>query len=375
MSDSTLTTAAGGPSGATSPPPVHACDPPGKAAAGPTARATTGARAGNAPAAVEVRGVVKTFGENRALDGVDLAVPTGSVLGLLGPNGAGKTTLVRILATLIKPDGGTATVAGYDVVRQAKQVRRSVGLTGQYASVDESLTGRDNLYLIARLLDFPRKAAWARADELLERFSLTEAAGRRAKNYSGGMRRRLDLAASLVGEPQVLYLDEPTTGLDPRTRGEVWDEVRRLVGTGTTVFLTTQYMEEAEALADAITVIDRGRVVAEGTVEELKDRVGGSVLRLRPTRPEELDAMAEALAGVGVTGAAIEPDRSLLTAPLTSDEQLTAVIGTLGARGFGIARIDTVRPTLDEVFLTLTGQRPHDAATPADGDGSEEERA
>src|SRR5690349_5477051 len=226
----------------------------------------TGGTGGNA---VEVRGLVKHYGETKALDGVDLDVREGTVLGVLGPNGAGKTTLVRCLSTLITPDAGTAVVAGFDVVRQPRALRRTIGLTGQYASVDEKLSGWENLYMIGRLLDLSRKKARARADELLERFSLTDAARKAAMEYSGGMRRRLDLAASMIGNPAVLYLDEPTTGLDPRTRNEVWDEVQRMVAEGATVLLTTQYMEEAEQLANELTVIDKGRIIARGGVNEL----------------------------------------------------------------------------------------------------------
>ncbi len=254
--------------------------------------------------AVTVRGLVKHYGETKALDGVDLDVREGTVMGVLGPNGAGKTTLVRIPSTLITPDAGQATVAGYDVVRQPRQLRRVIGLTGQYASVDEKLPGWENLYLIGRLLDLSRKDARARADELLERFSLTEAARRPAGTYSGGMRRRLDLAASMIGRPAVLYLDEPTTGLDPRTRNEVWDEVKAMVGDGVTVLLTTQYMEEAEQLASELTVVDRGKVIANGGIEELKARVGGRTLRVRPVDPLELRPLAAMLDELGITGLA-----------------------------------------------------------------------
>ncbi|GAA0602845.1 ATP-binding cassette domain-containing protein [Streptomyces crystallinus] len=316
---------------------------------------------GGAANAVTVRGLVKHFGDTKALDGVDLDVREGTVLGVLGPNGAGKTTLVRCLSTLIVPDSGTATVAGYDVVKQPRQLRRTIGLTGQYASVDEKLSGWENLYMIGRLLDLSRKDARARADELLERFSLTEAAKRPAMNYSGGMRRRLDLAASMIGNPAVLYLDEPTTGLDPRTRNEVWDEVQRMVAEGATVLLTTQYMEEAEQLANELTVIDRGKVIANGGINELKAKVGGRTLQIRPADPAQLGAMARAIteAGLdGVSGTQAIPDEGLLNVPILSDEQLTAVVGLLGARGFGIAHIGTHLPSLDEVFLAITGQKP-----------------
>ncbi|MFD9475605.1 MULTISPECIES: ATP-binding cassette domain-containing protein [Streptomyces] len=313
------------------------------------------------PHAVEVRGLVKHYGETKALDGVDLDVREGTVLGVLGPNGAGKTTLVRCLSTLIVPDAGTARVAGYDVIRQPRQLRRTIGLTGQYASVDEKLSGWENLYMIGRLLDLSRKDARRRADEMLERFSLTEAGRKAVMNYSGGMRRRLDLAASLIGNPAVLYLDEPTTGLDPRTRNEVWDEVQRLVAEGATVLLTTQYMEEAEQLASELTVIDRGKVIANGKVDELKARVGGRTLRIRPVDPADLPAMARALAETGldgVTGSQAVPDEGVLLVPILADEQLTAVVGLLAARGYAISDIGTYLPSLDEVFLSITGQKP-----------------
>lgn len=316
--------------------------------------------------AVEVRGLVKHFGDTKAVDGVDLDVPEGTVLGVLGPNGAGKTTLVRCLSTLLVPDAGTAVVAGYDVVRQPRQLRRTIGLTGQYASVDEKLSGWENLYMIGRLLDLSRKDARARADAMLERFSLTDAAKRAAATYSGGMRRRLDLAASMIGRPAVLYLDEPTTGLDPRTRNEVWDEVKRMVAEGSTVLLTTQYMEEAEQLAHDLTVIDRGKIIAEGRVNELKAKVGGRTLQIRPSDPGELNRMVGAItqAGLdGIGGATADMEEGLVNVPIVSDEQLTAVIGLLGERGFAIAGIDTHLPSLDEVFLAITGQK---TSTPED---------
>jgi oleandomycin transport system ATP-binding protein len=318
--------------------------------------------------AVTVRGLVKHYGETKALDGVDLDVREGTVMGVLGPNGAGKTTLVRILSTLLAPDSGRATVAGYDVVRQPRQLRRVIGLTGQYASVDEKLPGWENLYLIGRLLDLPRKEARARADALLERFSLTEAAKRPASTYSGGMRRRLDLAASMIGRPEVLFLDEPTTGLDPRTRNEVWDEVRRMVGEGVTVLLTTQYMEEAEQLASELTVVDRGKVIANGGIDELKAKVGGRALRVRPADPLHLRPLAATLDGLGITGLAtttVDAERGDVLVPILSDEQLTAVTGAVVAHGITIASISTELPSLDEVFLSLTGHRasaPQDAA-------------
>ncbi|MEU8571219.1 ATP-binding cassette domain-containing protein [Streptomyces pathocidini] len=325
--------------------------------------------------AVEVRGLVKHFGDTRAVDGVDLDVKEGTVLGVLGPNGAGKTTLVRCLSTLLTPDAGTATVAGYDVVRQPRQLRRTIGLTGQYASVDEKLSGWENLYMIGRLLDLPRKDARRRADEMLERFSLTEAGKRAAHTYSGGMRRRLDLAASMIGQPSVLYLDEPTTGLDPRTRNEVWDEVKRMVAEGATVLLTTQYMEEAEQLASELTVIDRGKVIAEGRVNELKAKVGGRTLQIRPAEPGELHRMVGAIAQAGldgIAGATADVEEGLVNVPIVSDEQLTAVIGLLGERGFAIAGIDTHLPSLDEVFLAITGQKTSTPADERDGQADNE---
>ena len=307
-------------------------------------------KSAGSPSAVTVRGMAKYYGETKALDGVDLDVQEGTVRGVLGPNGAGKTTLVRILSTLIKPDAGSATVAGWDVLQQPRQLRRAIGLTGQYASVDELLSGYENLYLIGRLLDLSAKGSKARALELLERFSLTDAARRPVKTYSGGMRRRLDLAASMIGRPRVLFLDEPTTGLDPRTRNEVWQEVQGMVAEGSTVLLTTQYMDEAEQLANDVTVVDRGRVIAEGSVEALKRQVGGQTLTVRPTRPEQLEEMVRFLAGHGAVSAGGE-----LVLPVGDEEQLTAVIGELGRRGFGIAGIETRMPSLEDVFLAVTG--------------------
>ncbi|MBH1933459.1 ATP-binding cassette domain-containing protein [Streptomyces sp. AV19] len=314
--------------------------------------------------AVQVRGLVKHYGETKALDGVDLDVREGTVLGVLGPNGAGKTTLVRVLSTLIRPDAGTARVAGYDVLAQPRQLRRAIGLTGQYASVDEKLSGFENLYMIGRLLDLSRKEARRRADDLLERFSLTEAAKRPAGQYSGGMRRRLDLAASMIGRPAVLYLDEPTTGLDPRTRNEVWAEVQGMVRDGATVLLTTQYMEEAEQLASELTVIDRGRVIAGGRIDELKAKVGGRTLQIRPADRAELPRMVGAVAQAGldgITGATADEAEGVVNVPIVSDHQLTAVIGLLGERGFAIAGVNTHLPSLDEVFLAITGQKTSSA--------------
>ncbi|CAL9597130.1 Daunorubicin_doxorubicin resistance ATP-binding protein DrrA [Streptomyces sp. enrichment culture] len=325
--------------------------------------------------AVTVRGLVKHYGETKALDGVDLDVREGTVMGVLGPNGAGKTTLVRILSTLLSPDAGQATVAGYDVVRQPRQLRRVIGLTGQYASVDEKLPGWENLYLIGRLLDLSRKDARARADELLERFSLTEAGKRPAATYSGGMRRRLDLAASMIGHPAVLYLDEPTTGLDPRTRNEVWDEVKRMVGDGVTVLLTTQYMEEAEQLASELTVVDRGKVIARGGIDELKAKVGGRTLRVKPADPLQLRPLARALDDLGITGLAtttVDAERGTVLVPILSDEQLTAVVSATVGLGITLSSVTTELPSLDEVFLSLTGHRATAPQDPEPTDAREE---
>ncbi|MCX4634015.1 ATP-binding cassette domain-containing protein [Streptomyces platensis] len=320
-------------------------------------RQTISTKGGNA---VEVRGLVKHFGAVKAVDGVDLNVKEGTVLGVLGPNGAGKTTLVRCLSTLVVPDAGRAVVAGFDVVRQPRALRRTIGLTGQYASVDEKLSGWENLYMIGRLLDLSRKDARRRADEMLERFSLTDAAKRPAAKYSGGMRRRLDLAASMIGQPAVLFLDEPTTGLDPRTRNEVWEEIQRMVREGATVLLTTQYMEEAEQLANELTVIDRGQVIAEGRVDELKAKVGGRTLQIQPSDENELGRMVTAIeqAGLdGIAGATADHHGGVVNVPIISDEQLTEVVGLLSRQGFTLAGISTHLPSLDEVFLAITGQK------------------
>jgi oleandomycin transport system ATP-binding protein len=299
---------------------------------------------------IHVEGLRKTFGATTALDGIDLAVRHGSVLGLLGPNGSGKTTTVRILSTLLRPDGGRATVLGHDVVAEAAAVRPLVGLTGQYAAVDDSLTGLENLTMIARLLDFSRRDARARADELVERFGLTDAAKRRVKTYSGGMRRRLDLAASLVGRPAVLFLDEPTTGLDPRHRNEVWDQVRTLAAEGTTVLLTTQYLEEADQLAEDLVVLDQGRVIATGTPASLKAEVGGQLLHVRPLHRTDIPAVATVLADLTSEAPAIDPTGEVTVAG--SPELLRAVGDRLDVP---IAELGLRLPSLDDVFLTLTG--------------------
>ena len=315
---------------------------------------------------IEAEGLVKSFGQTRALRGVDLSVARGTVLGVLGPNGAGKTTAVRILTTLLTPDAGTARVAGYDVARQPDQVRRAVGLTGQYASVDEDLTGRQNLVMIGRLLDLTRAGARARAAELLDWFDLAEAADRTAKTYSGGMRRRLDLAASLVGHPQVVVLDEPTTGLDPAKREDMWGVVRGLVAEGATVLLTTQYLEEADQLADEITVIDHGEVIAHDTPQGLKRRVGGLTLEVRPTDPADLPAVTRLLTTVATPGAGPDLARpGMVAVPVTGDDAMTTTVTALAAQGIAVAELSLHLPSLDEVFFALTGHDDRTATSAA----------
>ncbi|GAA3026026.1 ATP-binding cassette domain-containing protein [Actinokineospora globicatena] len=306
--------------------------------------------------AIEAEGLVKRFGDTVALNGVDLAVPAGKVLGVLGPNGAGKTTAVRVLATLLRADEGWARVAGYDVVSQATAVRGIIGLTGQYASVDEDLSGTENLVLIGKLLGLPKAAAKARAAELLAKFELSDAAGRSVKTYSGGMRRRADLAASLVGRPQVLYLDEPTTGLDPHSRNEVWATVRGLVDEGVTVLLTTQYLEEADQLADLITVIDHGKVIAAGTPYELKRRTGGQSLQVRPTVAADTPAIAAILRDLTGIDPLVNADAGLLSTPVDNPMLLSAVVRRLDEAGITADEIGLRLPSLDDVFLTLTGR-------------------
>jgi oleandomycin transport system ATP-binding protein len=300
-------------------------------------------------------GLVKRFENTVALDGIDLAVRTGSVFGLLGPNGAGKTTAVRILATLVRPDDGHATVCGHDVVSHAHQVRQLTGLTGQYASVDETLTGIENLVLIGRLTGQPRAAARSRARDLLAEFRLTEAADRAVRTYSGGMRRRLDLAASLVTRPRVLYLDEPTTGLDPRSRNEMWDVVRALAAGGVTVLLTTQYLEEADQLADEIAVVDHGTVITTGTPEELKARTGAQTLSVRPASPADVRTVMAVLAGFGQA----EPEvrGTTVTVPVGEEDVLPAVMRRFEDGGVRVAELTLRGSSLDEVFLSLTGRR------------------
>ncbi|NUT95686.1 MAG: ATP-binding cassette domain-containing protein [Saccharothrix sp.] len=311
--------------------------------------------------AFEAEGLVKRYGKTTALAGVDLAARPGTVLGVLGPNGAGKTTAVRILATLLRPDGGRAVVGGFDVAKHPARVRRLIGLTGQYASVDEDLTGTQNLVLIGQLLNLRTTEAKARAAELLADFDLTDAANRPAKTYSGGMRRRLDLAASLVGRPDVIYLDEPTTGLDPAKRDDIWNVVRGLVADGATVLLTTQYLEEADALADEITVIDHGRVIAHGTPAQLKNVVGGQTVLVRPADPDRLPDAAAVLAAV--SGHQPEsPSRGVVTVPVDGDAAFTEVVKRLDVLGIGVTELSLRLPSLDEVFFTLTGKHTEEEA-------------
>jgi oleandomycin transport system ATP-binding protein len=306
------------------------------------------------PKIIEAHGLTKRFGKTQALAGIDLEVEQGTVLGVLGPNGAGKTTAVRILATLLRPDGGTAKVAGFDVVHQSKEVRRTIGLTGQYASVDEDLTGIQNLVMIGQLLDLSTGQARVRAAELLEEFDLTDAGKRLTKTYSGGMRRRLDLAASLIGRPQVVYLDEPTTGLDPAKRDDVWGMIRVLVRQGTTVLLTTQYLDEADALANDITVIDHGRVIAHDTPAGLKRQVGGQTLEVRVPDAADLPRVTELLAKVG-TREPEQPAPDQVSVPVVDSTALTSVVAQLAAENIAVTELSLRLPSLDEVFYSLTG--------------------
>ena len=312
--------------------------------------------------AVEANGLVKSFGETRAVDGVDLAVRRGSVYGVLGPNGAGKTTTIRMLATLIRPDGGSARVLGHDIVAEADAVRRAVSLTGQLASVDEDLTGRENLILLGRLLGLKRPSAKARAAELLDAFGLAPAAGRLVKHYSGGMRRRLDIAASIVVTPELMFLDEPTTGLDPRSRNQIWEIVRALVAEGTTILLCTQYLEEADQLADGIAVIDNCRVIAEGTPVKLKASVGSGTLHVRLLDPEQRPDARQILERE-LGGAVLEPDPVRLSASCADPDRGAGAVAELARAGVGIADFSLGQPSLDEVFLALTGHPADVAAT------------
>jgi oleandomycin transport system ATP-binding protein len=315
--------------------------------------------------AIEAEGLAKRFGATPALRGIDLAAPIGSVLGLLGPNGSGKTTAVRILATLLRPDAGKATVGGYDVTRRPMAVRALVGVTGQDATVDGLLTGRENLDLFGNLLGLRVADRRRRAAGLLERVDLTEAADRRVRTYSGGMRRRLDLAVSLIGHPRVLFLDEPTTGLDPRSRTGIWAVIRELVAEGTTVLLTTQYLEEADQLADTVVVLDHGQVIARGTPDELKTDAGGQVLEVRPAGPDGLEATARVLAELAGETPVVDPDTRLASVPVDDPGLLAEVVRRLDRAGIRIADLALRRPTLDDVFLRLTG---HMTTTEGDTD-------
>jgi ABC-2 type transport system ATP-binding protein len=317
--------------------------------------------------AIEANGLVKVFGKTRALDGLDLHVPAGNVYGVLGPNGAGKTTAIRIFATLLRPDGGSARVLGYDVAKSAGEVRRRVGLTGQFASVDDDLTGTENLLFLGRLLGYKGKQAKERADTLLEAFGLSEAAGRLVKTYSGGMRRRIDIAASIVVRPDLIFLDEPTTGLDPRSRNQVWDIVRALVAEGTTVLLTTQYLDEADQLAQRIAVVDHGRVIAEGTPGELKASVGSGTLHVRVHDPEQRPAAQSLL--TATLGVPVDPesDPTALSARVADPVRVSAALAELTRSGVQVVNFALGQPSLDEVFLSLTGH--------AAEEGGEEEAA
>jgi oleandomycin transport system ATP-binding protein len=312
----------------------------------------------NAQVAIEARGLVKRFGKTTALDGIDLIARKGTVLGLLGPNGAGKTTAVRILATLIRPDAGSATVLGYDAQRDDHQVRQLIGLTGQYASVDELLSGFNNLVMIGRLLGIPRRAAKARASELLERFGLAEAASRPAKTYSGGMRRRLDLAASMVGRPQVLFLDEPTTGLDPQGRNELWDIVRGLAADGVTILLTTQYLEEADQLCNDIVVIDHGTVIATGTPADLKAKLGGRVLAVTPADPSRVADVMTLMSERARLEPSASADSGTVTAQVPDSAVLPALVRELDDKGIALDEFALRKASLEEVFLSLTSVTP-----------------
>ncbi|MEV2256731.1 ATP-binding cassette domain-containing protein [Streptomyces sp. NPDC050147] len=323
--------------------------------------------------AIETAGLVKTFGDNRAVDGVDLTIPAGTVYGLLGPNGAGKTTTVKMLATLLRPDGGDAHVFGHDVVREADAVRSRVSLTGQYASVDEDLTGTENLVLLARLTGHGKKAAYGRAAQLLEAFGLSDASARQVKNYSGGMRRRIDIAASILNTPDLLFLDEPTTGLDPRSRNQVWDIVRSVVAHGTTVLLTTQYLDEADHLASRIAVIDDGKVIAEGTKGELKASVGAGSVHVRLRDADQREDAARALRLALDTEVQLEPDPVALTARVGNGEangkgaaeKASRALAELARAGITVDDFSLGQPSLDEVFLALTGT-PHHATDMAE---------
>jgi ABC-2 type transport system ATP-binding protein len=326
------------------------------------------------PLAIEASGLVKTFGSVRAVDGVDLAVRSGSVYGVLGPNGAGKTTTIRMLATLLRPDSGSARVLGHDIVEEANAVRGLVSLTGQLASVDEDLTGRENLVLIGRLLGLKRTHAKTRAGELLDAFGLSDAAGRLVKNYSGGMRRRLDIAASIVVTPELMFLDEPTTGLDPRSRNQVWDIIRTFAAGGTTILLCTQYLDEADQLADGIAVIDHGKVIAEGTPGQLKASVGSGALHVRLLDPEQRPE-AERVLTRELGAVHLEPDPTALSASCADADRAAEAVAELARSSIGIAAFTLGQPSLDEVFLALTGHPAEEEPSDEDFDSDEEQAA
>jgi ABC-2 type transport system ATP-binding protein len=324
--------------------------------------------------AIETHSLTKTFGDNRAVDGIDLSVRQGAIFGVLGPNGAGKTTAVRVLATLLKPDGGSARVLGHDVVSEAHEVRRRISLTGQFASVDEDLTGTENLVLLARLLGHSRAAAKSRAAELLAAFGLEEAGSRQVKEYSGGMRRRLDIAASIIVTPELLFLDEPTTGLDPRSRNQVWDIIRALVAGGTTVLLTTQYLNEADTLADRIAVIDHGKVIAEGTSAELKASVGSGVVHVRLAEPSRRDDARQILAVALGYPVDLDSEPRGLTARVADSDRAGPALAELAKAGIPVSDFSLGQPSLDEVFFALTGRGAGNG--PGNGNGqANEERA
>ncbi len=305
--------------------------------------------------AIEVKGLQKVFGDNKAVDGIDLEVPSGMIYGVLGPNGAGKTTTINMLATLLGPDGGTAKIFGHDVVKEPQIVRQLIGVTGQYASVDDKLSAIENLVIFGRLLGLSRKEAKAKANELLEEFGLTDAAKRPLAKFSGGMRRRLDLAASLIAQPPLIFLDEPTTGLDPRTRNQMWDTIRRLVKSGSTILLTTQYLEEADQLADRIAVIDKGRVVAEGTPNELKRSIGAATLQLQISSEAhiaEARSIIEKVLGVKTQN----PEPKLITAPMKDPDTVTDLLVALKKSGIKLDEVSVQKPSLDEVFFAITGK-------------------
>jgi len=324
--------------------------------------------------AIEAHGLDKVFGDNRAVDGVDLSVRAGTVYGVLGPNGAGKTTTISMLATLLRPDGGSAQIFGHDVVKQAQIVRQLIGVTAQFASVDEKLSATENLIIFARLLGLGRAEARKKASDLLEEFNLTEAARRPLAKFSGGMRRRLDLAASLIAQPPLIFLDEPTTGLDPRTRTQMWDTVRRLVASGSTVLLTTQMLDEADQLADRIAVIDTGRVVAEGTADELKASVGTSSLQLRLENTDDTDDALRAIQAVLGAQGTVSPEAARITAPMADADRVTDLLITLREAGIHLTEMSVQKPTLDEVFLTITGHGVEDADSTTDTQSRETER-